>query len=284
MLFDGVGKPFPVIYCDGETETNLGILKVDPTMNIKSLLFILSEKTKISPHQFSVFLADQDTDRKIPLTAKVNFAAVCHDGAAYYFYVKRSRRSKKSPAKNKNLSEKRMLLRRDGAVDGIKFSGVRQKFAVASSTVERAEMEKRVMNLRKEREAFLMSMGVKIESFRRETLKFNGGGSGGGSVNGGEIGGGNVNGGGSIGGSVNGSGSVGGTVNGGGVRSSGGSVNGGGGGGRSGGAVCRECLMARMKGTSADFHLCCYDEVIVGFRTSAGPISRPVRNSGEDGH
>jgi hypothetical protein len=241
MLFDGVGKPFPVIYCDGETETNLGIIKVDPTMNIKTLLFILSEKTKISPHQFSVFLADQDTDRKIPLTAKVNFAAVCHDGAAYYFYVKRSRRSKKSPAKNKNLSEKRMLLRRDGAVDGIKFSGVRQKFAVASSTVERAEMEKRVMNLRKEREAFLMSMGVKIESFRRETLKFNGGGSGGGSVNGG-------------------------------------------GGGRSGGAVCRECLMARMKGTSADFHLCCYDEVIVGFRTSAGPISRPVRNSGEDGH
>jgi hypothetical protein len=236
MLFDGVGKPFPVIYCDGETETNLGILKVDPTMNIKSLLFILSEKTKISPHQFSVFLADQDTDRKIPLTAKVNFAAMSCDGAAYYFYVKRCRRSKKSPAKNKNLSEKRMLLRRDGAVDGIKFSGVRQKFAVASSTVERAEMEKRVMNLRKEREAFLMSMGVKIESFRRETLKFNGGGS----------------------------------------------VNGGG--GRSGGAVCRECLMARMKGTSADFHLCCYDEVIVGFRTSAGPISRPVRNSGEDGH
>jgi hypothetical protein len=96
------------------------------------------------------------------------------------------------------------------------------------------------MNLRKEREAFLMSMGVKIESFRRETLKFNGGGGGGGSVNGG--------------------------------------------GGRSGGAVCRECLMARMKGTSVDFHLCCYDEVIVGFRTSAGPISRPVRNSGEDGH
>ncbi|KAK2400891.1 hypothetical protein QL285_050543 [Trifolium repens] len=113
-------------------------------------------------------------------------------------------------------------------------------------------MERRVMNLRKEREAFLMSMGVKIESFRRETLKFNGGGSGAGSVNGGGIGGGNV--------------------------------NGGGGGGRSGGAVCRECLMARMKGTSADFHLCCYDEVIVGFRTSAGPISRPVRNSGEDGH
>jgi hypothetical protein len=134
-----------------------------------------------------------------------------------------------------------MLLRRDGAVDGTKFNGVRQKFAVAPSTVERAEMERRMMNLRKEREAFLMSMGVKIESFRRETLKFNGGGSGGGSVNGG-------------------------------------------GGGRSGGAVCRECLMARMKGTSVDFHLCCYDEVIVGFRTSAGPISRPVRNSGEDGH
>jgi hypothetical protein len=252
MLFDGVGKPFPVIYCDGETETNLGILKVDPTMNIKSLLFILSEKTKISPHQFSVFLADQDTDRKIPLTAKVNFAAMSCDGAAYYFYVKRCRRSKKSPAKNKNLSEKRMLLRRDGAVDGTKFNGVRQKFAVASSMVERAEMEKRVMNLRKEREAFLMSMGVKIESFRRETLKFNGGGSGAGSVNGGGIGGGNV--------------------------------NGGGGGGRSGGAACRECLMARMKGTSADFHLCCYDEVIVGFRTLAGPISRPMRNSGENGH
>ncbi|MCI78777.1 hypothetical protein A2U01_0100048, partial [Trifolium medium] len=57
-----------------------------------------------------------------------------------------------------------MLQRRDGAVDGTKFNGVRQTFAAAPSTIECAEMERRMMNWRKEREAFLRSMGIKIES------------------------------------------------------------------------------------------------------------------------
>jgi len=45
---------------------------------------------------------------------------------------------------------------------------------------------------------------------------------------------------------------------------------------------CKECVMAEVIRTKADFHLCVRDEVIIGFKTSAGPIFRPVRNSGED--
>ncbi|GAU33153.1 hypothetical protein TSUD_206120 [Trifolium subterraneum] len=54
--------------------------------------------------------------------------------------------------------------------------------------------------------------------------------------------------------------------------------------GSSGGALCGECLLAWLRKTTVDFHLCVRDEVVVGFKTSAGPISRPVKNSGKNGH
>lgn len=41
-------------------------------------------------------------------------------------------------------------------------------------------------------------------------------------------------------------------------------------------ALCRDCTLAQQKGKTAEFHLCVYDEVIVGgFRSPVGPISRP---------
>jgi len=50
------------------------------------------------------------------------------------------------------------------------------------------------------------------------------------------------------------------------------------------GVYCKECVMAEVTRTKTSFHLCVPDEVIIGFKTSAGPIFRPVRNSDEDGH
>jgi hypothetical protein len=54
------------------------------------------------------FHADQNSDRKIPFTAKVNIPAVACDDGAFAFYVKWFGSYKKALLKkNKNLSEKK---------------------------------------------------------------------------------------------------------------------------------------------------------------------------------
>ncbi|KAH0470523.1 hypothetical protein IEQ34_000246 [Dendrobium chrysotoxum] len=41
--------------------------------------------------------------------------------------------------------------------------------------------------------------------------------------------------------------------------------------------VCKECVATMEQRRWPDFHCCVYDEVIVGFRTTAGPIQRPSK-------
>ncbi|KAL5067576.1 hypothetical protein RYX36_018463 [Vicia faba] len=225
MTFNGGGKPYPVVYYDGEREFDLGILTVNPTMNIKNILSILSHKIGISPHQFSVFIADKRTNRKIPFTAYLNLATVSRDGGAEYIYVRRYRRFKKK----KNISEKLMHLRRDGVVDGKKINGSRSAYPVASSVFDGAEFERRLRILHKKGDAaFLMRMNAILA---RGVQMGNGGGSG----------------------------------------------------GEGGRTLCKECLKAEVE-TDAGFHLCVRDEVVVGFKTTAGPIFRPASSSGENGH
>ncbi|XP_047151681.1 uncharacterized protein LOC124823513 [Vigna umbellata] len=48
-------------------------------------------------------------------------------------------------------------------------------------------------------------------------------------------------------------------------------------------AICEDCLKANTDGIDAAFHLCVLDSVTVGFRSLAGPISRPAKIAGEDG-
>ncbi|GAU49460.1 hypothetical protein TSUD_407490 [Trifolium subterraneum] len=55
-------------------------------------------------------------------------------------------------------------------------------------------------------------------------------------------------------------------------------------GGSRGDTVCKECLLAWLRNMAVDFHLSVHDEVVVGFKTPAGSISRPVRNYGKNGH
>lgn len=235
---DGENVPLAVVYSDGDKETNVGTVAVGPTLGFKRLLSLLSQKVGISPPQFSVFLANDSSDRKIPLTAKFNFAAVPLDGSdgdgGYYFLVRRAKRYKKSAPSCKNPPENVVLLRREAAAgDGVggdnqtPLTALRPTFS-APPILDPAEYVRKVSNLCKERELFLMSMGINGEPVRKEV------------------------------------------------------PNSGGGGGESGGAVCRQCLKAKRKGIKASFHLCVNDKVVTAFRTTAGPISRPVKNSGED--
>jgi hypothetical protein len=176
-MSNGRSTPFPVIYSDGETETILGILRLYPTSDMNTLLFILSEKIKILPHLFTVFLAKQGSTWKIPFSFKINIAEFDNKHAEYYLYVK------SSVKKNKNPSQKFKPLNIAG-------------------------------NLSDEY----------VERLRRGPI---------------------------------GQGKVG---------------------------VCGECFMEKITGIDADFHLCIGDKEILGFRTTAGPISRPVRSSGKNGH
>jgi len=169
--------PFPVIYSDGETETNVGILRLYPTSDMNTLLFILSEKIKILPHLFTVFLAKQGSNWKIPFSFKINIAEFDDKHGEYYLYVK------SAVKKNKNPSQKSLPL---------------NKAATFSDEY--------------------------VEMLRRGPM------------------------------------------------------------GQGKGGICGECFIEKVTGIDADFHLCIGDKEIIGFRTIAGPISRPVRSSGKNGH
>nr|ACU21291.1 unknown [Glycine max] len=155
------------VYSDGNREINVGTVVVDPTLNFKSLVTLLSQQIGISPHQLSVYLASVGTDRKIPVTSKLNLAAVRRDGAAHYFFVKRSKRNKKAngsgngkDAMKKNYPrpppEKVMLLRRADAGAPPFMPPV----------LNRAQYERRLMNLHIERQSYLMNMSLGVNGGR----------------------------------------------------------------------------------------------------------------------
>ncbi|KAJ1407876.1 hypothetical protein SESBI_23906 [Sesbania bispinosa] len=110
MMHGGGNTPFTVIYSDGDKEINLGSIVVDPSMNFRRFITLLSQRVGISPYQLSVFLSAAGTDRKIPITAKVNLASIAGYGRAYYFFIKPSRQFRKSPTNNKNPPQNVVLL------------------------------------------------------------------------------------------------------------------------------------------------------------------------------
>ncbi|XP_061362931.1 uncharacterized protein LOC133306627 [Gastrolobium bilobum] len=217
IMFPIESAPFSVVYFDGVREINVGTIVVDHSLNFKKLLSFLSQIIGISAHQFTVYLATLGTDRKIPITSKVNLATVACQSGECYFFVKRSKRYKKTPTpangKNSNMDKKTqpenvMLLRRDAANGGVK-EPPQELSGFSPPILDRVEYEN----------------GVNV------------------GINGGTV-----------------------------------ASNGGGG----GGAVCKECMRAKVTGIDGGFHPCVNDEVIVGFRSSAGPVSRPAKNSGKE--
>lgn len=177
-MLDGGGVTFSVVYFDGATETTVGEVTVDSSFNFNKFLSFLSQKIGISPHQFSVYLATFGSNRKIPITAKVNFATIVRDNAASasassFFFVKRSKRPRRNKVRSNKGSRNNdnkinnppanaVLLRRNAAVP---FSG----FDTLAAGLGRVGFEKRIMDLQMERERFLMSMGIGNLCLGRET-------------------------------------------------------------------------------------------------------------------
>ncbi|MED6140860.1 hypothetical protein PIB30_097525, partial [Stylosanthes scabra] len=167
-MFGTEGVPFSVVYFDGDTESTLGQFTVDASFNFNKLLSFLSQKIGMSPHHFSVHLAT--SNRKIPITAKVNVAAIVAadsaTAASSFFYVRRSRRPKRNRTRSKgsrnggtndsinhNFSSPAnvVLLRRNNVVP---FSGA------AVPILSRVEYEKRLMELQMEKERFMLKMAT----------------------------------------------------------------------------------------------------------------------------
>ncbi|KAE9621732.1 hypothetical protein Lal_00032996 [Lupinus albus] len=173
-MVDGGGATFSVVYFDGETETHVGDVTVDSSFNFNNFLSLLSHKIGISPHQFSVYLASFDSNRKIPITAKVNFAALVRNTAgataSSFFFVKRSKRPKRNKIRSNKASREQdninnhfppsnvVLLRRNAAVP-----------FTMSSVLRQVEYEKRMMDLHMQTERYLTAMRIGNLCFERET-------------------------------------------------------------------------------------------------------------------
>ncbi|KAL5742073.1 hypothetical protein ACOSP7_028805 [Xanthoceras sorbifolium] len=87
---------FPVMFFDGDREINIGNVVVHPSLDYKSLQSIFSRKIGLSPNQFSIFLADRKTSRKIPITSKANFSAIYWEKDCFFLVVMRSWRDSRS--------------------------------------------------------------------------------------------------------------------------------------------------------------------------------------------
>ncbi|KAJ1407878.1 hypothetical protein SESBI_23908 [Sesbania bispinosa] len=115
MMHSGGNTPFTVICSEGDREINLGTIVVDPSMNFKRFITLLSQRVGIPSYQLSVFLVPAGSDRKIPITTKVNLAYIAGYGSAYYFFVKPSENFRKSLTSNKNPPQNVVLLRGEAA-------------------------------------------------------------------------------------------------------------------------------------------------------------------------
>lgn len=236
------GVSVPVVFSDGERETDIGNVVVHPSLEFKTFQSIMSRKIGISPQQFSAYLAGPDTRMKIPITGKFNFAAVSREKDCFFLVVlKRSKREKRRRTRRetrddecygsrmsvvqrtiKKVPENVMILRRNAGIESV------QAFSGFVSVMDRVGYENRVRELRAERDRYLMNMGLSGLCLGKEGENCD-------------------------------------------VAERGVTQN--------DVVVCEECLRAKDCGREVGFHWCVYDAVTFGFRSPAGPIARPVKGS-----
>lgn len=134
------GPAFPVAFFDGEREMDIGDVRINPAMEYKSFQLMLSGMIGISPNQISIYLVNRkrnrksqfsDDRRRIPVTGKANFGAICRQKECCFLVIlKRSRKSRSrrertisssggivcendsSPAPVRPVPEQMILLRR----------------------------------------------------------------------------------------------------------------------------------------------------------------------------
>lgn len=97
------GVSFPVVFFDGECETGIGNVVIHQATDFKAFQSMLSRKIGISPHQFSVYIADSNNSHnRVPITGKVNFSFVTRKTDCIFVVVlKRSRRYRTRKGKNR---------------------------------------------------------------------------------------------------------------------------------------------------------------------------------------
>ncbi|XVE96300.1 hypothetical protein REPUB_Repub02eG0209300 [Reevesia pubescens] len=172
----GGGKvSFPVVFFDGECETDIGNVVIHQAMDFKAFQSILSRKIGISPHQFSVYIADSNNPRnRVLITGKVDFSAVSREKGCFFLVVlKRTRRSGTRKGKNvesytpsetmrKEPPANVMLLRRGGGGGGNNLTDARVFTGLD-------EFERRVRDLQLEKERYMVNLGRANLRIERES-------------------------------------------------------------------------------------------------------------------
>ncbi|OMO68576.1 hypothetical protein COLO4_29582 [Corchorus olitorius] len=165
---------FPVVFFDGECETDIGNIIIHPQMDFKAFQSVLSRKIGISPHQFSAYIVDSNNTRnRAPITGRINFSAICCEKSCFFLVVlKRTRRGWTRKVKNVEASPpvvpvrkeppaNATLLRRGGA-------GV-NKLTDASVFTGLDGFESRVRELQVEKQRYLMNLGMADSRIERES-------------------------------------------------------------------------------------------------------------------
>ncbi|KAI7992922.1 hypothetical protein LOK49_LG12G01959 [Camellia lanceoleosa] len=252
-MVDGGGANFPVVFYDGEREINMGSVRIEASQDFKNFQSGLSQKIGISPNQITIYLVDckkpkssTEVRRKIPVTGKMNFAAVVKETDCFFLAVlKRTRRNRRPKPKQKQggsgsgvefvdyLPEKLLLLRRNEP----ELNNLGRYNQIASP--EFLNYNERLMNLQIQRENYAMLMNSNAISTLNLDLDSDLG-----------------------------------------LDSDPDSFSE----ERFGDSIatrpfCEECANARMKGITAPFHCCVLDPLVKGFRSTAGPIARPRKSA-----
>ncbi|XP_054785232.1 uncharacterized protein LOC129291739 [Prosopis cineraria] len=163
MLKDNAGVSFSVVFLDGENTVNIGEIMVDSSLNFKNFQSDIGQKIGVSPHQLSVYFGSRESNRKIPITRKVNFAAIAREKGGFFFVKRRPRRHKthkesrdeEQPCNKKIPPANVKLLRRNTGIDFYPaFPGFQ------TPILDRIGYETRVRNLQVEKERYLMNMGL----------------------------------------------------------------------------------------------------------------------------
>ncbi|KAF2308315.1 hypothetical protein GH714_039985 [Hevea brasiliensis] len=163
MMMEAKGASFPVVFFDGEQETSLGDVVVSPSLNFKVFQSIIVEKLGLSPHQFSIYLADRKSrGSRIPVTGKIDFTAVSYEKDCFFLVVlKRSRRERRRKSREvAEIMQNRfdppanlMLLRRDGNTIAINSTGF------SALDLGRSGYESRVKELQMQKERYWSPAG-----------------------------------------------------------------------------------------------------------------------------
>lgn len=234
---------FPLVFYDGERETNVGNIGIHPVMDFKIFQARVGQMIGISYNNITIYFIDGKKSklsterRKILITGKVNFSLIARERDCFFLVVlKRSRRDRQRrpyqsdmvfgeylPGRTTSLAPEKMLLlrRNQPELNDLQFSNYSYNDRFQDLQMQRENYINMLSNSSSNTNyGFMTGLNAGLDSDPFPKLE--------------EI-----------------------------------------------YAVpertrvlCRECMDAK-KGETFTFHCCVYDPVVEGFRSTAGPVRRP---------